>query len=95
MKITCINTCLSITAVMVQTFYEILDEVFETTIKDKENMSQDDYLDLKIAIIKGYEKSLNKRSSYISGLIKPKIFKISDDGSIQELKTSIQIKNAS
>jgi hypothetical protein len=80
---------------MVQTFYESLDDIFENIVKHKVNISQDEYLDLKTSIIKAYEKSISKRTSYISGLIKPKTFKISDDGSIQELKTSIQIKNAS
>jgi len=78
-----------------QTFYEILDDIFENAVeKHKENMSYDDCLDLKTAILKGYEKSLNKRCTYISNLIKPKTFKITDDGYVEELKTSIQIKNA-
>lgn len=78
---------------IMQTFYEILDEIFETSVMNKQILTKDDYIDLKSEIIRAYEKNHKKRAGYISGLIKPKIFKISDDGSVEELKTCIQVKN--
>lgn len=80
-------------ALEMQTFYEILDEIFENNVKNKNALTREDYIDLKTEIIRAYEKSNNKRAQYISGLIKPKIFKITDDGSVEELKTYIQVKN--
>ena len=65
-------------------FYEALDNIFETIIQD--DCDEIELLDLKSQIIKAYQQTKDRRSKYLVNMIKPKTFKICDNGIIERIK---------
>jgi hypothetical protein len=66
---------------MATNFYEALDDVFEKLIEDKRELF-DELVDIKSDIIKAYEKSHYYECRYIANTLKPRSFKITEDGRV-------------
>lgn len=63
-------------------FYEALDDIFDNITADEKCWRETDLLELKSKILSAYQETSDNRGKYLAKLLKPKSFRILEDGSI-------------
>lgn len=71
-----------ITVLKMDNFYEALDNIFDKIIENDKCLQGHDIFELKSSILSAYQETSDNKGKYLSKLLKPKSFRILEDGSI-------------